>query len=359
MGKRKPTDQDLMRLDAIAKHLKIKSRFPQDRFTDDVILACRSRIAPVVDKLLPCSGEQIALGLGKHLHLTFEEVYGPHDVGELENRYIKGKKEIGFAQLRSELARPGVDALLFERMHADDRDPDRWVAVLNLQESAAKGYWNRYHELSHRIAEPPQGILPFRRHQFEASNPVEALVDAVAAEFAFYEPAFRPIVEQFATRNRLTFNAVETIRGQYAATASLLSTIKAVVKYWPQPAAAVVAEFRGRAGAPNVDQALRITPQGYNEAAADVRLTFIPNMRVPQGSPIDVSYQTGMDQDEFERLGDWSTSQGKRLTRLDVHTSARRIATRVYALITVGADATAACGAKRIKPAGAAGLHSR
>ena len=208
----KPTGQDLMRLDAIAKHLKIKSRYPQPTFTADVTAACMARIAPVVDKLLPCTGEQIALGLGDHLCLTFEEVHGPHDVVELEDRYLKGKKEIGFAQLRGELDHPGVDALLFERMNAKERDPDRWVAVLNLQETAAKAYWNRFHELSHRIAEPPQGILPFRRHQFEAANPVESLIDAVASEFAFYGPAFRPLVERYAKKNQLGFNVIEAIR---------------------------------------------------------------------------------------------------------------------------------------------------
>ena len=88
-------------------------------------------------------------------------------------------------------------------MHAEELAPDRWVAVLNLQDTAAKAYWNRFHELAHRIAEPPQGILPFRRHQFEASNPVEALIDSVAAEFAFYGPAFRPIVQRLAKRNKL------------------------------------------------------------------------------------------------------------------------------------------------------------
>src|SRR5580698_147019 len=100
---RKPTTHDLMRLDAIAKHLKVKTRFPQLAFTADVKAACLSRVAPVIDKLLPSNGEEIALGLGDHLQLIFEEVHGPHDVIELENRYLKGKREIGFAQLRGEI----------------------------------------------------------------------------------------------------------------------------------------------------------------------------------------------------------------------------------------------------------------
>jgi len=332
---RKPTGQDLMRLDAIAKHLNVKSRFEDRSFGADVASACLARIAPVIDKLLPCAGEKIALGLGEHLCLTFEEVHGPHDIVELEDRYFRGKKEIGFAQLRGELRQPGVDALLFERMNAEERAPDRWVAVLNLQDTAAKAYWNRFHELSHRIAEPPQGILPFRRHQFEASNPVEALIDSVAAEFAFYGPAFRPIVQRLAMRNSLNFEVIEAIRDSYAPSASLLATIKAVVKYWPRPAAAITAEFRGRVNSRDEDQALRVTPQGYNDAAGLARLAFFPNMRVPQGAPIDLAFQTGVAQDSLEHLGDWTTSQGKGLTPLDVRTAARRLGSRVYAVVSL------------------------
>lgn len=352
MGKRQATAHELLRLDAIAKHLKLKIRYPADGFTESVIEACLERIAPVVDKLLPCSGEQIALGLGKHLHLTFEEVRGPADVDDLLTRYLKGKKEIGFAQVPDQLALPDVDALLFERMHAQERDPDRWVAVLNLQDSDSRGYWSRHHELAHRIAEPPQGILPFKRHQIEASSPVEALMDAIAAEFGYYEPAFRPLVELCARRSRLTFDAADFLHRQFAPTASLLATMKAIVKYWPQPAAALVAEYRGRMGAPHLDQALRVTPQGYNTAAIEHGLQFtFKNMRVPQGSPIDVAYRTGLEQDEFEHLGHWSTSRGKCLAPLNVHTAARRIGKRVYALISEGAAAAPTPARKRAKVA--------
>lgn len=332
---RKPTAQNLMRLDAIAKHLRVRSRYPHPSFTPDVTAACLTRIAPVVDKLLPCTGERIALGLGEHLCLTFEEVHGEDDVVNIETRYLKRKKEIGFAQLRAELRQPGVDALLFQRMHAEAHEPDRWVAVLNLQESSSRAYWNRFHELAHRIAEPPQGVLPFRRHRFEASNPVEALIDAVAAEFAFYGPAFRPLVERAAKRGHLSFKVIDEVRGAYAPTASLLSTVNAVVKHWPRPAAALVAEIRGRVRAPHVDRALRVSPQGYSAKASAAGLTFIPNMRVPAGSPIALAFQADTEHDAPEHLGAWDTRQGKRLAAIDVFASARRIGEVVYAVVSV------------------------
>jgi hypothetical protein len=331
---RKATTQDLMRLDAIASHLKVKTRFPHPSFFADVTAASLASMAPVIKKMSPGNGEDIAVGLGNHLQLTFEEVHGPHDVIKLENHYLKGKKEIGFAQLRGEINQPGVDALLFERMHAKDDDPDRWVAVLNLQETEAKAYWNRFHELGHRIAEPPQGILPFRRHQFEASNPVEALIDNVASSLAFYPPIFRPLVARYSARQRLSLDVIDAIREEYAPTASLLSTINATVHYWPRPAAVLTARYRGRISAPNTDEALRIMPQGHNAGAVSADLTFWNNMRVPQDTPIHTAFITGDDQSGPENLGNWTTSQGKRLNPMQVYSSARMLRGCVYAVVS-------------------------
>ena len=185
-----------------------------------------------------------------------------------------------------------------------------------------------------RIAEPPQHILPFRRHKAEAHKPVEALMDSIASDIAFFGPIFNPIVQRFAKTERLSFEVVEVIRACYAPTASLLSTMKAIIKYWPKPAAALTAEFRGRRGNPDIDQALRITVQGSNNATVNGQLEFWSNMRVPTDSPIDIAFKTNSPINLQENLGLWSTSKGKTLYAIDVYTSARCIGDKVYALIT-------------------------
>lgn len=334
MRNRIATAQEEIRLDAIAEHLGVKSRYPDSSFTADVRAACLARTAPIIKKMLPCTGEAIALGLGEHFRLVFEEVRGPNDVVKLTKHYLNGKGEIGFAQLRKELTDPAIDALLFERMNASASDPDQWVAVLNLQETENKVYWNRFHEFTHRIAEPPQQILPLKRHKFEATNPVEALIDSVASEFAFYEPAFRPLVERLAKRCKLSIDVIESIRNRYAPTASLQATLIAVVKYWPGPAAALIAEYRGRKHYPNLDQALRVTPQRYNDRADAVGLRFFDNMRVPIQSPVYEAFQTGAWKDGNENLEDWTTSTGDRLNAINVYTSARTLGKRVYAVVS-------------------------
>ena len=57
---RKATTQDLMRLDAIASHLKVKTRFPHPSFFPDVTAASVASMAPVIKKVWPGNGEDIA-----------------------------------------------------------------------------------------------------------------------------------------------------------------------------------------------------------------------------------------------------------------------------------------------------------
>lgn len=160
----------------------------------------------------------------------------------------------------------------------------RWVAVLNLQASESRGYWSRAHELVHRIAEPPQELLPFRRHLEERKSPVEALVDGVAADVAFYSPMFCPLIGACSSLP-LTFDVVESIRGEYARSASLLSVANATARHWPLPAIVVVGSLRGRRHHPLVDQALRLETQGRNAAANQTALRIYGNMRPPPTSP--------------------------------------------------------------------------
>ena len=152
--------------------------------------------------------------------------------------------------------------------------------------------------------------------------------------FELSPKVFRPLVETYARTYRLNFETIEQIRNQYARTASLLSTMKAVVKYWTRPAASLTAEYRGRLNSPGIDRALRVSPQGYNERANRIGLLIYPNMRAPIGSPIHQAYLTKEDKDAPENLGNWETSSGDSLTEIDVFTSARCINERVYAVLS-------------------------
>jgi hypothetical protein len=335
MVRKRVTVHDELRLDEIAKHLGLTARYPDPSLQEEAAQACIGRIEPILKPLLPCTGERILNALASHFRVAFEEVRDQDDIASLEDKYLRRKREFGFARLRDELANPAVDALLFQCMHSRETDRDQWVAVLNLQNTSAKCYWNKGHELTHRIAEPPQQNLPFRRHRYEAGNPVESLIDAVTAEIAYYAPAFRPLVLREArSKHFLDFDGIERLRAAYAPTASLLATMKAAVKHWPRPVVALTAEYRGRVSDPTKDMALRITHESSSDSASDAELRFFRNMRVPRSSPIYSCYLTDIDACGNENLRSWTTREGDKLAGVAVCSMAKSFGSRgLYILI--------------------------
>lgn len=330
----KVTAGDEIRLDRLAAHLGLSIQWEDPGFEQAVVASCLKSVRPIIEASKPVNGEGVTEVLAKHFRVRFEEVRGLSDVEQLEKKYLHGHKELGFARLREELKDPDVDALLFQRNKATEQDHDRWVAVLNLQRTEAKAYWDRNHELVHRIAEPPQKSLPFKRHGLERNNPLEKLIDQVAAEIAFYRPLFEPIVRREIQKGALSFTAVERIRQSYAPTASLLSVANAVVKLWPVPALVVTASFKGRKHSPETSKALRVALQAKNRKADSTGLLVYPNMRAPSSSPIYQAFATGASVDGQEDLSQWNTSSGKQLSSRRVITSAIVRGDLVYGLIS-------------------------
>lgn len=329
------TTGQLMRLDSIAQHLKLTSDPRDQSFEGEAIEAVLVKVKPIVDATRPNRGEGVIAAIAANYGVRFEEVRSSEDVINVKRRYLEERGELGFGMIDDELANPHVDALLFQLTQVPDNHPERYVAVLNLQESATRAYWNRSHELSHRLTEPPQKLLPFRRHRFEAANPVEKLVDQIAGEIAFYAPIFKPIVRKIAQTNQLTFSTVNQIKAAFAPTSSLLATVNAVVNHWPEPAIAVEASLRGRKGQPKKDVALRVKVQARNEAARRNDLFVWNNMRVPAASPLFSAFYEDRKCEDCENLKDWITSTGSSLPAMSVLTSATGLKGRAYAVISI------------------------
>jgi len=328
----KPTRSELMQLDDIARNLGIGKQWSGSKMVADAVDASLRRADPLLKEVAP-RGELVAEKLASHYHVRFEEVRTEKDIDILEDRYLRCKKEIGFAQLREELRNPKIDALLFRRLHAKEDDSDRWVAILNLLVTQDRAYWSRFHELSHRIAEPQQRLLPFKRERVDDKNAVEALIDTIAGALGFHKRLFGPLVSA-VHGCPLTFEKIRGMRDAYAPTASLLAVTNAVVAMWPRPALAFVACVRGRVSDDRQDRALRVAPQGRNDIARQEALYVIPNMRVPQASVVYDVFHSGNDQTDFERCGIWETSDGTRLPDHKVLISATRIGEQVYCVMS-------------------------
>lgn len=321
------------RLLAIREHLGVRSQPASSEFELEVATACLEKVRPIIARNLGQTGEAIIEAIASHLRVKFEEVVTPDDIKVLERKYLVEQKELGFAMLETELRRPDVDALLFERMHADETDREKWVAVLNLQASRARAYWSRPHELVHRIAEPPQGRLPFFRHKSDYENRLERLIDLGASGLAFPAPAFAPVVAQYA-RGPLTWATVKQIGAMFAPTASLQSVAKATLNHWAGPAILLIASLRAKRRNPEGQRDLRIAVDGFSSSGRNCGVLFFPNMRVPSTSPLMHAFLTQSEVTEFETLSHWRTSDGKSLPSRRALISAIGVQGRAYALIS-------------------------
>ena len=321
------------RLNGIREYLELNSPINSPEFEQAVIEACRKKVDVLLTGIQSRSGEEILSYLADQLQVRFEEVHDDADIANLEKKYLKEKGEIGFGQLEMELNSPGVDALLFQRMRAPNFAHDRWVAVLNLRESRSRGYWNRAHELTHRIVEPPQYRLPFYRHRDDSTNPLELLIDKSAVELAFYPELFLPIIES-VNSNLLSWDLVDLVRDRYASSASRHATANAVLHHWPCPAYLLMARLAGRKGRPDIDRELRVEVQRFSPTALG-SVFFFPNMRVPISSPIWHCFQTSEAISDYEQLGRWVTSCGNSLPNMRAFTSAFCWRDRVCSLISL------------------------
>jgi hypothetical protein len=325
---------ELMRLDSIASHLELEVDPTDPAFVDEAIAAVKRKVAPIARRTSPQNGEDLLASIAAHFGVTFEEVREPGDIAALKHRYLKQRREIGFAVIDDELADTNVDALLFQLTNPRRDSRERFIAILNLQESESRGYWNRSHELSHRLAEPPQKLLPFKRHRFEVANPVERVIDKIAGELAFYPPIFQPLVARAAASPLLAISTVTRIQHCYAPTSSLLATANAVAGNWPRPAIVLTASVGGRKHRPEEAVALRVSVQARNAAARKAELLIWDNMRVPRSSPIFAALHEDRQCEDYENLATWTSSNGQALPNTTVFTSALGLRNRVYAIMS-------------------------
>ena len=70
------------------------------------------------------------------------------------------------------------------------------------------------------------------------------------------------------------------------------------------------------------------------QALSHPALLLEQHAAVPLDTPIHTAFITGDDQSGPENLGNWTTSQGKRLNPMQVYSSARMLRGCVYAVVS-------------------------
>lgn len=259
------------------------------------------------------------------------------------------------AQLRAEFV--DSDTMGFLLSHPSPSPGGlRYYAFIDRRgDRAVRAYFTAWHEVAHRLLQPEQlAFSGFRRVEggsAVAKDPIEALVDQVAGELAFFAPLAKPeVARELDGAKRLTLDGVDRIRDAVAPEASFSATAHALVRLIKEPLSFVVAEERLK---PTEERALAsdqlqliegVPPEAKlragtifsNDAAKAAGLRLFQNMRIPRQSVISAVYHgeasgTGA---RIEDQSDWESS-GKHLPHLQIHVEARMFSPVVYALISI------------------------
>jgi hypothetical protein len=328
----------------LAAELGVAGSAPVERILDH----CRRRI----DGWVAEAGGVTAIDalealVARRLQMVFEEVRADEDFDRLTEVYARAKREFVFAGMRSKFdddANPTYGALV-QRRHAGDDDPDKFVAVIDCRGyKLARRFFTRWHEIAHRLTTHCDQPEPVYRSEHD---PIERLMDEIAAHVGFYDQIFAPAFRQAVGGNRLlTFGAVEAVIERAFPTASFQATLFACARRLKTPVLYLEAAL-----AHKKDVKRRLTtpsmfgddpPQSELRAVKVVPNTpaqedgfFIPtNMRVPATSVIHRLFEAELltDGDALECLSQWE-SQGKSLPRRAVAVEGRKVADRVVVVV--------------------------
>lgn len=323
-----------------------------DRPVDQILAFCGDKIRGWLRgrRGIPTMAELEALVCEK-LHLVIEEFSSDEELNAIIRKYI-AMGERAFASLKFEFDEKTY-ATLMERSTATRYSPDRYVAVVDCRGSKAhRRFFTRWHEIAHLLTLYRQLELPLHRSRDE-NTPIERLMDKIAGEIGFYEPALRPVLNSEIVRNGgITFEVIENVRQGFCATASFQATLKACISRVNVPVVYVEASMGLKKGERDLLESrqtefsprarplekLRAVVVGPNQAARG-QIEIHRNMEIP---PTSIIYRTffGDDAlgDAFEMVGseclaDWKHSDGSSLADMEIMVQARRFPGGVYAII--------------------------
>ena len=293
----------------------------------------------------------------KRLNLTVHEIWCDDDIKRFAAEY-KAAGEFVVAGLVATQMKPSTFGMLTSLEARTKTGRTLYVTFIDCRgEKTARRVWTIWHEIAHCLTEKDQMALPLRRTttaEMIDKDPVERLTDAIAADFAFYEPLFQPVLEdEYQIAGRLSFGVVERVRSRFNPHASFDSTLRACVKKTQAPLILLEAELilrrgeqrlvnAGEALASDFSPSLRVLRALPNEEGR-IRLPLVPNQwRVPEQSVIARAYANDVSaalegNRAQENMSLWSTSSGARLRDCSVHVEARKVGGRVIALLQLAA----------------------
>lgn len=247
--------------------------------------------------------------------LKVEHVRDDTDLTRITNIYRSENRGLP-VQLAFEFDRD-TEALVFRR-------PTRhcpFLAVIDARGSRIHRAWfAERHEASHLLVPDPANEQVLRRTHVERPEPLEQVIDEVAAAVGFYEPIVRPVVQSAVARHPFLIDAFEEARRLLAPDASREASYRAFTRTMARPVLLLRVDVKPRKRPSNVHElldsrALRVHAVVANEATSKHRMNVWPNFRIPKHSVIHHAF-SDEEQDLYEEVDDlktWNSSSGARL----------------------------------------------
>jgi len=283
----------------------------------------------------------------RKLQMVFEEINSDDDWERLKDVYARGMKEFVFGGIRTRFEDDDnlTYGALVQRANATTTDLNRFVAIIDCRgNKQARRFFTRWHEIAHRLTTHADLLEPVYRSE---QDPIEKMMDEIAAHIGFYEPLFAPAHHEARIgHSHLKFAVVESIIEKAFPTASFQSTLFACTRRSEHPVLYLEATLAHKKEVKRKLQTLSLfdddPPPGELRAVkviannAAVRESFnIPtNMQVPASSVIRRLFDSEVQtvHSEEEDLSHWE-SRGKALNGCPVIVEGRRISDRVVAIV--------------------------
>lgn len=209
-----------------------------------------------------------------------------------------------------------------------NRGGARYTAFVDARGDKSRRAWfSEWHESSHLMIPDDSDKEVYRRTRVKRPEPIEQVVDAVAARTAFWQPSVEPIVRLALSQHTHVLEAFEAARLLWAPEASQESAYIAFSRFVGRPLVLIRAQVAGRradATSRSFDPeayALRAVRCIHSPEARGAGLYIPTNYRIPPSSSI-AAQSSGLSllraQASTERLGEWTSSDGRRLNDVRV-----------------------------------------
>lgn len=231
-------------------------------------------------------------------------------------------------QLQFEFARD-TEAVVVRNDSADTRSSSQYLAVVDARgDRIHRAWFGERHEPSHIVSRDPSAKVLSRRTKVERPEPIEVVVDAVAARIGFWEPVVLPVFNNELSRQPTVLEALEATKGVLAPGASVEATYRALARFCPRP----LVILRSGEGCRTADRdsdpakswALRAQTVIRNEMAPSVGMQVWRNYRIPTDSVIASAISRWpVVLSEEDNLGRWTSESGRSLASHPVRVTAK------------------------------------